>query len=239
MDNLTQAKEAIVLAGGFGTRLQKVVNEVPKPMAPVYGKPFLSYVLNYLIRYKYTHVVLATGYLHEKIEDYFGNNYKGLTIRYAQETTPLGTGGGILNALQYCKTEQVTVLNGDTLFCIDFSDLEKAFAAHTSPLTIVLRLVNDTSRYGSVTISDEGKIVRFTEKNATSGKGYINGGIYQLHKSLFADFKVGQTFSFEKDVLERYYQQLSFYAFPVDAFFIDIGIPEDYFKAQKDFASLF
>lgn len=239
MDNIIQPKEAIVLAGGFGTRLQKVVNEVPKPMAPVCNKPFLSYVLDYLIRYKYTHVVLATGYLHEKIEDYFGNNYNGLAVSYAQETTPLGTGGAILNALQYCKSEQVTVLNGDTLFCIDFSDLEKTFTAHTSPLTIVLRLVDDTSRYGSVTISHEGQIVRFTEKTATSGSGYINGGIYQLHKSLFAGFTVGQTFSFEKDIMEHYYQQLSFYAFPVDAYFIDIGIPEDYYKAQQDFATLF
>ena len=239
MDNIIQPKEAIVLAGGFGTRLQKVVNEVPKPMAPVCNKPFLSYVLDYLIRYKYTHVVLATGYLHEKIEDYFGNNYNGLAVSYAQETTPLGTGGAILNALQYCKSEQVTVLNGDTLFCIDFSDLEKAFTAHTSPLTIVLRLVDDTSRYGSVTISHEGQIVRFTEKTATSGSGYINGGIYQLHKSLFAGFTVGQTFSFEKDIMEHYYQQLSFYAFPVVAYFIDIGIPEDYYKAQQDFATLF
>ena len=234
-------KEAIVLAGGFGTRLRQVVSNVPKPMADINGRPFLAYLLDYLGSFGFEHIILSTGYMHEKIEEYFGNEYlspashpRHIAISYAHEETPLGTGGGILNALQCCKSDTVTVLTGDTMFKVDYNELDQFHANHHTDLSIILRQVPDTSRYGSVSVANDGQIVCFTEKSEASGAGWINGGIYRLNKRLFAELTVGQKFSFEKDVMEKYYRQQKFYAYPSSAYFIDIGVPDDYMRAQSE-----
>ena len=227
-------KEAIILAGGFGTRLQGVVKDMPKPMAPVNGRPFLTYILDYLIDYEYQRAVLSVGYLHEKIVDYFGKKYKTLEIDYAVEEKPLGTGGGITNALSKCTADNVLVLNGDTLFKADFVAFEQFHASHESLLSIVLRQVSDTSRYGSVSVDKNGRVVQFTEKANAAGAGLINGGIYLINKQLFQKLTFSSKFSFEKDLMEKYYTQESFYGMPSDGYFIDIGIPEDYTKAQQE-----
>lgn len=227
-------KEAVILAGGFGTRLRHVVSDVPKPMAPIGDRPFLEILIDYLATFGYDHIVLSTGYLHEKIEQHFGKEYKGLSISYAQETTPLGTGGGILNALQHCHNQVVTVLNGDTMFKVDYAALEQFHQQNGSQLSIFLRQVDDTSRYGSVEIDDNHRIIRFAEKSESQGRGWINGGIYRMDKALFADYQVGDTFSFEKDIMQANYQNKSLFALPSSAYFIDIGVPDDYFRAQKE-----
>ena len=115
-------KEAIILAGGFGTRLQAVVSDVPKPMAPINNEPFLNYVFDYLLHYKIEHVVLSTGYLADKISDYYKNEYRGIKISYTIEETPLGTGGGIRLAMTKCYTSDVLVLNGDSFFDVNITD---------------------------------------------------------------------------------------------------------------------
>ena len=227
-------KEAIILAGGFGTRLQTVVKDLPKPMAPVNGRPFLTYVLDYLIDYGYQRVVLSVGYLHEKIVDYFGKKYKTLEIDYAVEEEPLGTGGGILFAMSKCKTDNVLVLNGDTLFKADFAAFEQFHANQESLLSIVLRQVPDTSRYGSVNVDDNGRIIQFTEKANATGPGMINGGIYLINRQLFQKYIFSSKFSFEKDLMEKFYLQELFFGMPSDGYFIDIGIPEDYSRAQQE-----
>ncbi len=230
----TTHKEAIILAGGFGTRLQGVVKDVPKPMAPVNGKPFLTYILDYLTDYGYTKVVLSVGYLHEKIEEYFGNKYKNLTIDYAVETEPLGTGGGIAYAMSKCTSDNVLVINGDTMFKVNLIEFDQFFAEKRCLLSIVLREVEDVSRYGSVTIGDNNRIIMFSEKNASAGHGFINGGVYMIDRKLFEKHpKIGK-FSFEKDLMEKLYTQEQFFAMPSDGYFIDIGIPEDYARAQQE-----
>ena len=231
-------REAIILAGGFGTRLQSVVSDVPKPMAPVAGRPFLTYLLDRLGGQDYTHVVLATGYMHEKIEDFFGKEYHGIAIDYAREMSPLGTGGAIVNALQHCREESVTVVNGDTLFDIDHSELVDFASIQRTPLAIVLREVHDSGRYGAVEVDDVGRITAFKEKDPSVGKGYINGGIYRMHRTLLEGYAVGDSFSFEKEVMQRRYRDERFYAYVSRAYFIDIGIPEDYARAQKEFPQL-
>ena len=227
-------KEAIILAGGLGTRLRHVVSDVPKPMAPIGERPFLEFVLDHLVRYEFAHVVFSTGHLHEKIEQHFGCEYKGIRISYAQETTPLGTGGGILNALQHCQNETVTVLNGDTMFKVDYSALELFHQQNGTMLSIFLRQVDDTSRYGSVEIDNSHRIIRFAEKSESQGQGWINGGIYRMDKALFDGYQVGDTFSFEKDIMQANYQSKSLFALPSSSYFIDIGVPDDYFRAQKE-----
>ena len=227
-------KEAIILAGGFGTRLQGVVKDVPKPMAPVKGRPFLTYILDYLIEYQYSKVILSVGYLHEKIEEYFGNQYKSLEIDYAVEIEPLGTGGGILFAMSKCVSDNVLIINGDTMFKVDLNEFEQFHAEKNGLLSIVLREVEDVSRYGSVTIGDDNLIVLFAEKQVTFGRGYINGGVYLINRDLFQKYPQPQKFSFEKDLMTRFYRQELFYAMPSDGYFIDIGIPEDYSRAQNE-----
>lgn len=227
-------REAIVLAGGFGTRLRSVVSDVPKPMAPVAGKPFLCYLLDDLARQSYRHVVLATGYLHEKVEDYFGHDYQGLAIDYARELEPLGTGGAIVNALQHCNEECVTVLNGDTLFRIDHSRL--LTLGDGCRLTLVLRHVPDAGRYGAVEVDADGHVTAFREKDPSAGEGLINGGIYRLRRSLLDGYAVGRQFSFEREVMQPLRE--TFRAYVSDTYFIDIGVPDDYARAQTELPTL-
>lgn len=227
-------KEAIILAGGFGTRLQGVLKDLPKPMAPVNGRPFLTYILDYLIDYQYNKVVLSVGYLHEKIEEFFGTHYKSLEIDYAVETEPLGTGGGILFAMSKCATDNVLVINGDTMFKVDLDAFEHFHQEKNSLLSIVLREVEDVSRYGSVTISKDNLIALFAEKQVTFGRGYINGGVYLINRKIFEKYPQPKNFSFEKDLMTKYYTQECFYAMPSDGYFVDIGIPEDYARAQRE-----
>ena len=229
-----EIKEAIILAGGFGTRLQGVVKDLPKPMAPVNGRPFLTYILDYLIDYEYQRVVLSVGYLHEKIVDYFGEKYKTLEIDYAVEEEPLGTGGGILFAMSKCTSDNVLVINGDTMFKVDLDAFEHFHQEKNSLLSIVLREVEDVSRYGSVTISKDNLIALFAEKQVTFGRGYINGGVYLINRKIFEKYPQPKKFSFEKDLMTKYYTQECFYAMPSDGYFIDIGIPEDYARAQRE-----
>ena len=224
--------EAIVLAGGFGTRLRAVVSDVPKPMAPVAGRPFLCHLLDDLVRQGYTHVVLATGYMHEAVEAFFGNRYRDLAVSYARETTPLGTGGAIVNGLQHCTEERITVLNGDTLFRVSHSPL----LHDRSRLALLLRKVPDAGRYGSVVIDPtSGLVTAFREKDPDAGEGLINAGVYRLHRSLLAGHAPGQPFSFEREVLQALHEPI--HAYPMEGYFIDIGVPDDYRRAQKELAT--
>ena len=227
---------AVVLAGGFGTRLQSVVRDLPKPMAEVAGRPFLTYVLDELAAHGFSRAILSTGYKHECIESYFGDVYRSLSIAYARETEPLGTGGGIWNAIQQSPAGYTFVCNGDTLFHADWDALERLALRHRSPV-IALRRVDDVSRYGCVETSPDGRILRFVEKGGVVGAGCINAGVYLLPKSLFAGFRVGERFSFEKDIMEKRVSEQPFYANISDGYFIDIGIPEDYVRAQKELVS--
>ena len=231
-------REAIVLAGGFGTRLRSVVSDLPKPMAPVNGRPFLSYILDHLAGQGFRHVVLSTGHLHEKVSERFGEAYGALRLSYAVEATPLGTGGGILNALRQCDGDEVAVLNGDTLFPIDFARAERTFHDQGADLLVALRHVEDASRYGSVALQPNGRIAAFVEKDAAQGAGLVNGGIYLLRRSLLGACGFGdlRKFSFEKDLMEPFAARMPFFGMVSDAYFIDIGIPEDYRRAQAELA---
>ena len=225
---------AIVLAGGFGTRLQGVVKDLPKPMAPVNGRPFLTYILDYLIDYGYQKVVLSVGYLHEKIEDYFGGSYKSLSIDYAVENEPLGTGGAIAYSLSKCSSDDVLVLNGDTLFRVDLAAFEAFHRTKGGLFSMVLRQMPDVSRYGSVLTDGNDRITLFAEKNASSGQGFINGGIYLINKQLLQKHPQPHKFSFEKDLMEKIYQSEPIFGYKSDAYLIDIGIPDDYARAQRE-----
>ena len=231
--------EAIILAGGFGTRLKGIIDDKPKPMAPVNGRPFLEYLLYYLDNQGITHAILSVGYKSETISGYFGNKFKSILIDYAHETEPLGTGGGILNALNYSKSSSIYILNGDTLFNIDLKKLYNIHQSRRSELTIALRKMEDGSRYGSVEIDDENRIKAFTEKKEGLTNILINGGVYLLNKATFLEQSFPARFSFEKEFLEAGYLNGHFYGIEFNDYFIDIGIPETYSQAQTDFLNQF
>lgn len=235
MENIDQQEtkmEAVVLAGGMGTRLRAVIQDIPKPMAPVGGKPFLSYILDELLAQGVRRAVLSTGYMHEVVKAHYQDNYKELELSYSIEDSPLGTGGAIKKALQLINTPHAIVLNGDTLFKANLREMKRFHLESRADISLALKKMEDSSRYGVVETND-GQVVRFREK--TNGKaGAINGGIYMLKTDLLNRKELPEKFSFEKDFMEAYYQDLRMMAYESDAYFIDIGIPEDYEKAQHE-----
>ncbi|RLD33729.1 MAG: D-glycero-D-manno-heptose 1-phosphate guanosyltransferase [Bacteroidetes bacterium] len=223
--------EAIILAGGFGTRLKKLNLDVPKPMIPLGKHPFLFYLLSWLKKNGITRVILSVGYKWEIIEEYFGTSFRDIELVYSVEDEPLGTGGAIKKALEYCNEELVWVINGDTFFEIDLKSMQSFHIEDRNYFTLAAKPVKDTSRYGRVLVDEQARITGFGEK-AEKGPGLINGGIYLFEKGFFKDKLSGQKFSFEKDILEKYVLEEKFGAFVSERYFIDIGTPEDYRKAQ-------
>ncbi len=224
--------EAIILAGGRGTRLSSVVPGLPKPMAPVAGRPFLSYLLDILAAQGFTRICLSTGYKAEEIERYFGASFRGVPLVHARELMPLGTGGAIRAALAAMTAEDVFVLNGDTIAQVELRTMYKQHEASGDQLTIALTHVSDSARYGAVAVRD-GHIERFCEKGLT-GRGYINAGIYLMRRGFFDIIPLPDVFSFEKEVLMDRLDEVHPGAFLSEGYFVDIGIPEDYIRAQHE-----
>ncbi len=228
--------EAIILAGGFGTRLQTVVSDVPKPMAPVNGRPFLDYMFLYLRHYGITHVVMSTGYLAHKVSDRYKQEFEGIRVSYAVEETPLGTGGGIRLAMQQCNTEDILVLNGDSFFDVDLTAYAAQYGSCGSGGALALRSVENAARYGTITLGSQQRIEAFKEKDSIEKPGLINGGVYLLNRNLFLEqTPATKAFSIEKDFFETQLSETTLCGFEHDGYFIDIGIPEDYSRAQDDF----
>lgn len=225
-------KEAIVLAGGLGTRLKGVINDIPKPMAPIGNIPFLAYLLSYLNESGVRHAILAVGYKYEVIEAYFGNTYKNIKLTYAVEHEPMGTGGGIANALKYTTHQNVFLLNGDTFFDVDLKELSQFHTNNNADLSLSLKALNNFDRYGTVEIDDT-LVISFKEKQAVA-KGFINGGVYVINNKLFQQKHLGDKFSFEQDIMEKAIGQFVICAKKYDGYFIDIGIPDDYKRANDD-----
>lgn len=225
--------EAIILAGGLGTRLQSVLKDVPKPMADIHGKPFLWYLLVFLQKGGITKVILSVGYQQTFIKDYFQDSFLGMEIVYSCEEKLLGTGGAIRKALAYTTEKAVMVLNGDTFF--NFS-IEKLYEIHTkssSKVTLGLKPMQNFDRYGSVEMTDS--VVTMFEEKKFKQHGLINAGAYLMNRDIFGIYDVSkEIFSFEKDFLEEYLSDLRPTAYLCDGYFVDIGIPEDYEKAKKE-----
>ncbi len=235
--------QAVILAGGLGTRLRGVVDDRPKPMADVCGRPFLEILLNDLKSAGVTDIIFAVGYLGELIEDYFGDgSVFDVNIHYSWEKEQLGTAGAIKNALAYITDERVLVLNGDTYYKMDYRAVFNSAVADDTDMTIVLRKVQDVSRYGKVTLDDK-KIVRFNEKsNDTSNTlqpgqsvpGLINGGVYVMRKSLIETIPHGKV-SIENESIPQWIAEGKLIeGYVHDGYFIDIGIPEDYYEFVED-----
>lgn len=228
--------EAIILAGGFGTRLRGVVDDVPKPLAPVAGRPFLAWMLDALAAQGLRRVVLATGYRGDQIEATLGSTWRGMALAYSREPAPLGTGGALALALSAIEGDTLFALNGDTWLDLDYAAFASAAEYADVALGVALARVPDVARYGAVR-TDGARITGFEEKGG-AGAGYINAGVYWLRREVLAGFKSGSAFSFEREVLEPTVSGALVAGFTTTDGFIDIGVPEDYRRAQAQFAAM-
>lgn len=226
--------ECIILAGGLGTRLQSVVQDVPKCMAPVNSKPFLHYLFDYAEQQGCTKIILSLGYKHEQVTGWLKTQQRSFAIDYVIEETPLGTGGGIQLALQKATSRNVIVLNGDTMFRVPLQQMMQFHMQQRAATTVALKLMQNFDRYGVVKTDNTGRIKAFEEKKPQA-EGLINGGIYIIDKDELATKNLPAKFSFEKDYFEAFVQEGKMFGYLSDGYFIDIGIPSDYEQAQKDF----
>ncbi len=223
--------EAVVLAGGLGTRLRSVVADLPKAMAPVAGRPFLEHLLDLLIEAGFDSAILAVGYRSDAIREHFGGRYRGLPLTYSVESHPLGTGGAIRLALRSATARDVFVVNGDTFLDVDFRRMLEAHRRAAAAMTVAVHEVPDTARYGALALCGD-RIQGFREKGR-HGPGWINAGVYLVPRSLFDRASLADAFSFESDFLAPGVDSLKPLAFPARGLFIDIGVPEDYARAQN------
>lgn len=223
--------QAIVLAGGFGTRLRRVVPNVPKPMAPVAGRPFLELLLDKLAFKGFSKVVLSVGFMAETICNHFGSKYAGMELAYAVEKEPLGTGGGVRLAMEHITSDHVFVFNGDTFLDLEVALVDQLWQNQRRPI-IVGRDVPDAARYGRL-LEVEGVAKGFAEKGI-AGPGLINAGCYVLGRGQLDKFSLHTPFSLELDFLNFAVTRGLFDVFVTSGTFIDIGVPEDYARAQTE-----
>ncbi len=225
--------QAIILAGGLGTRLRSVVSELPKCMAPVAGKPFLHYVLAHLQQQGVTDFIFSVGYKSEAIIEYLNTQYSMFNVQYSIEEYPLGTGGAIKLAAVKATEKNLLIVNGDTLFSVNVDKLSSLHEQHNADCTLSLKPMKEFNRYGVVELNNDLSIASFKEKQFYES-GLINGGVYALQLASFLNEDLPEVFSFEKDYLEKLYNKRKMYGAVQDEYFIDIGIPEDYERAQKE-----
>ncbi len=230
--------EAIILAGGKGTRLKSMVSDRPKPLADINGQPFLSILMSFLICQGCQHFILATGHQREMIRSQYADEYLGIPISYSEETAPLGTGGAFMNARQKLKKDgPFLVLNGDTFFPIDLRMLEKKFTETQSDVTIALFKTNESGRYGAAEHDERGLITLTTEK-ANAGES-ANGGMFMIEPTkvnLIRNMDLPS--SFESDflpTLARLGGRITGLTFNEP--FSDIGVPRDYLQFCENMRS--
>jgi len=229
--------EAVVLAGGTGTRLRERVPGIPKAMAPVAGRPFLAWLLDQLADAGFERVILSVGYLADTIRSSFGGAYRTLELAYAVEATPVGTGGGLRNGLELAarSDEPIWVLNGDTIAHLDHAEMwsrHRGRGSNPLALTMAVATAPHASRYGVLDIQ-AGRVTRFSPVGE-SRPAWINAGTYLLDRRIFEAWTLPAAFSFEVDFLARFADRLEITAFEIDGWFIDIGVPADYERAQTE-----
>lgn len=234
-------KEAIILAGGLGTRLRDTVPDLPKCMAPVAGRPFLFHVINYLRSQGVQKFIFSLGHMNRIIEDYLNAQFSTLNYQCSIEEEPLGTGGAIQLACSKATEKDVAVVNGDTLFKANLHEAGLFHQHHMAECTLLLKPMTQFDRYGVVETDDDLLVSSFKEKQFYTA-GNINAGVYVLNVPKFLDEEFPAKFSFEKDYLEKAMSlpkgsRRRIYGLVQDRYFIDIGIPEDYNRAQEELAT--
>jgi NDP-sugar pyrophosphorylase family protein len=227
---------AAILAGGLGTRLRSRIADRPKVLAPVRGRPYLTYLLDQLAAAGVRHVVLLIGYLADQIRSAFGETYAGLRLTYSQESSPRGTAGALRDALPHLSSPSVLLLNGDSFCAVSLLDFRAFHRRRCADLSLVLTRVEDCSRYGRVGVAPDDRILRFEEKSQAAGAGWVNAGIYLLQRSLIEEIPADAPASLERDLFPIWAAGKRCCGFLSGAPFLDIGTPESYAQAEAFFA---
>lgn len=230
-----EAEEAIVLVGGLGTRLRPLVSDVPKPLAPVAGRPFLAWVLDHLAAAGVARTILATGYMAEVVESAIGDRWQGMAVDYSVEPSPLGTGGAVRKAAALLRGEGAHVVNGDTFLRYSPARLASATRRAGAGIGIALAEVDDVARYGAV--EREGELITGFSEKGRHGTGWINAGCYFLPAGTIAALPVATAFSLEQEVVGPLAAAGRAIGHTETGEFIDIGVPEDYRRAQSLFGA--
>jgi len=225
--------EAIILAGGLGTRLKSEVQDTPKTMALINFRPFMEYLLDYLIQERVTKIIFSVGYMAEFIQDHFSDKYKDCPIVYAIEKTLLGTGGAIKNAMKEVTGKDVLIVNGDSIFISNIQAQINAHQKENADVTMALKRMKNIERYGTVKLNPRGKIISFNEKQPLE-EGLVNTGVYIFNVNSFQALELPEKFSVETDFFEPYMDRMNFLGHCSDGYFLDIGVPKDFKRAQLE-----
>ena len=225
---------AVILAGGMGTRLRKVVSDRPKVMAEINGKPFLYYLLDQLAYASTERVIISTGYMAESIEDAIGSLYRSLHIDYSREAKPLGTAGALKLAGQVDGTNYYLVMNGDSFTEVDLISLMVVHKNSDANITVIVKSVEDSSRYGTIQMGDNNHIIEFSEKSNAASRGLINVGVYLMNTSVLQKITKKTPCSLEYDFFPLMASK-GIYGYETKGEFIDIGTPESFAKAEAFF----
>lgn len=226
--------QAVILAGGKGTRLQSVVADRPKVLAEVNGRPFIHYLLDYLNQSGIQRAVLCTGYMADMVGDVLGNWYNGMELSYSREAEPLDTAGAVRLALPKIDSDPALVMNGDSFYRADLNGFYKHYVEKRANGMLMLAQVDNIERYGSVRMTESGEIAAFEEKQAGSGRGLVNAGIYLLSRELIESIASGRPVSFEREVFP-FWVGRGLFGFPSDGTLLDIGTPQSFASADDFF----
>jgi len=226
-----------ILVGGLGTRLTPVVNDRPKVMAAINGRPFLTYILDQINDAGLKDVILCVGYMGKYIEAEMGKAYRNLILRYSYEHEPLGTGGALRNAYDLINSGTILIMNGDSYCQYNFGKYWSFHEQNKTVASILLAFISDTSRYGRIRINDHNQVLAFEEKGSFTGPGWINAGIYFIDKETIFGIPAKRFVSLEKEIIPSLIGQ-NLYGFMNEGLFLDIGTPDDFAKAGGFFKDL-
>lgn len=225
----------MILAGGLGIRLRSVFSDRPKVLAEILGQPFLTYLLEQLLRAGAREVILCTGYMADRVQEIYGDTYKSLHLLYSQEDGPLDTGGALRLALPLLKSDPVLIMNGDSYIHVDLNSYVEWFLRMDRIASLVLTRVSDTGRYGIVKVKKDGGVLAFEEKGVARGTGWINAGVYLVKTSLLSSIPQGKAFSLEREFFPSLVGK-GLFGYQCKGKFIDIGTPESYRTAENFFS---
>ncbi len=237
-NHLLEEITAVVLAGGLGTRLRKVLPDEPKVLAPVAGRPFIHYLLDQLVQLGTSRVVLCTGYQAQKVEKILGSRYATLELEYSREQQPLGTAGALRLAASRVRTPWALVLNGDSFLDGPLTHFVHWHRHSRFAGSLLLVYQENTDRFGRVSLGSDNTILSFEEKRPGLGPGLINAGVYLFDRALLDQIPAQVPLSLEKEVFPSWCAQGLLGGYPTRARFLDIGVPEAFYQAQEFFGSM-
>jgi D-glycero-alpha-D-manno-heptose 1-phosphate guanylyltransferase len=228
-------REALILAGGLGTRLRTVVSDRPKPLAEVAGRPFITFLLDQLLHCGFQRVVLCVGHLGERVPSVLGKSYGALDLLYSFEQSALGTAGALRKAAGLIREQNVVAMNGDSFCDLDLRGLEQMHRTYDASATVSVLHRNDRGRAGALNVESSGRVVRFDSRPTDPAPGLINAGIYMLRRDMLDAIPPNRAISLEEEIFPELAARRELFAWQVEARFIDIGTPESHRAAQSFF----